>query len=214
MNYSVTWRKENLMLGISDESFKVKSSTEKSDLQLVELVLAGDETAFEQIFTRYKRLVATIASRYFQQSEQIEEIIQAIFVKVFFELGNFRGNHNFSMASWIGRISTNTCLDVLRTQKRKSENVIGQLSTDEVESLLTDSVDKSRNAESSLVERDLAEKLLSRLPAEDRAILQMLYAEEMSVKEIAAVTGWSKSKIKIRAYRARNALRKVLRKFL
>lgn len=214
MDYSAIWEKENWMPPTKEESSEGISSIDKSDLQLVELVLAGDETAFEQIFSRYKRLVAVTVSRYFQQPEQIEEIIQVIFVKVFFEIGNFRGNHDFSLASWLGRISTNTCLDALRSQKRKPENRHGDLSADEMEALLDETADTIKNVENSLVERDLAEKLLSQLPAEDRAIMQMFYGEEMSIKEIAGVTGWSNSKVKIRAYRARNALKKVLKKFL
>jgi len=59
-----------------------------------------------------------------------------------------------------------------------------------------------------------AEKLLARVAADDRALLQMLYVEEMTVAEIASMTGWSQSKVKIRAWRSRNTLRRVLRKFL
>lgn len=184
-----------------------------TDGRLVELVLAGDETAFEQIFERYKRLAATVASRYFQRGEQIEEIIQISFTKAFFELKSFRGQHSASMASWLARITTNACLDALRSQNRKSENLLCELSDPEIEILFAAS-GSGKSTEKSLVERDLAEKLLSRLAAEDRAILQMLDAEEMSVSEVAEITGWSSSKIKIRAFRARNALRKILRRFL
>lgn len=197
-----------------DESAQLIARAENSDRRLVELVLAGDETAFEQIFERYKRLVAAVASRYFQRPEQIEEIIQISFAKVYFELKRFRGKHDASMASWLGKITTNACLDALRSQNRKSENLLCELSEPEIEILFAAVPDNNKNTEKSLVERDLAEKLLSRLAADDRAILQMLDAEEMSVNEVAEITGWSNSKIKIRAFRARNALRKILRKFL
>ena len=72
----------------------------------------------------------------------------------------------------------------------------------------------ARSVESELLDRDLAEKLLSRVGEEDRALLQMLYAEEMSVAEIAEVTGWSQSKVKIKAWRARNVLRRIMKKYL
>ena len=184
-----------------------------ADFQLVKLVLAGDETAFETMFDRYKRLVAVIAGRYFARPEQIEEIIQITFAKAYFELKNFRGEHDFSMASWLGKITTNACLDALKKERRKPENTLSEFSETATETLLADL--KSRgNAEDILVERDLAEKLLAHLPKTDRALLQMLYAEEMTAKQISDVTGWSISKIKVRAHRARNSLRKVLRKFL
>jgi RNA polymerase sigma-70 factor (ECF subfamily) len=70
------------------------------------------------------------------------------------------------------------------------------------------------SAEKDLLNRDLAEKLLSRLAAEDRAILEMLDAEEMTVAEVSQITGWSNSKIKVKAHRARTALRKIYKRFM
>ena len=214
MDSSATWQNEILMPRAENESAEIAVCAEKTDKQLVELILAGEETAFEQIFDRYKRLVAATASRYFGRPEQIEEIIQISFAKAYFELKSFRGKHDFSLASWLGRITANVCLDTLRNQKRKPENLICELSTDETEFFFAGAAQDNKTAENLIVERDLAEKLLSRLPAEDRAILQMLYQEEMSISEVAEVTGWSNSKIKVRAYRARNSLRKILRKFV
>ena len=214
MVYSTAWQNESLISHFEDENAEILVCAEKSDLQLVELVLAGDETAFELLFERYKRMVAAIASRYFQRPEQIEEIVQISFTKVYFELKDFRGRYDFSLASWLGRITTNACLDTLRTQKRKPENLHCELSQSETDFLLANALQAGQSAEKFHIERDLVEKLLSHLKAEDRAILQMLDVEEMSVSEVAELTGWSNSKIKIRVHRARNALRKILRKFL
>lgn len=215
MNYISTWQDELPMTrDASDAGADFAESNEKSDAQLIELILSGEEAAFENLFDRYKRLVASIAFRYFQRPEQIEEIVQISFAKVFFELKAFRGDYNFSFASWIGKITTNACLDALRSQKRKPENLWCEFSERETEILFAEAADIEKSAETSVVERDLALKLLARLPSEDRALLQMLDAEEMSVREVAEITGWSHSKIKIRAFRARNSLRKILRKFL
>jgi RNA polymerase sigma-70 factor (ECF subfamily) len=214
MDYTTAWQDEILMSRADEKSAEIYVCAEKSDAQLVGLVLAGDETAFENIFDRYKRLVASVAARYFRRPEQIEEIIQISFTKVYLELANFNGRHDFSMASWIGRIAANACLDILRSQKRKPENLHCELSDAETESLFLCAENNDKTAESAHIQRDLAEKLLASLPAEDRAIMQMLEVEEMSVKEVADVTGWSKSKVKIRAFRSRNALRKILKKYL
>jgi RNA polymerase sigma-70 factor (ECF subfamily) len=214
MNYPTTWQNEILMPRAENDNAEIKVCAEKTDRQLIELVLAGEETAFEQIFDRYKRLVAAVASRYFQRPEEIEEILQISFAKVYFELKNFRGKHDFSLASWLARITANICLDTLRKQKRKPENLHCEFSDNEAEILFSGVKLKNKTTENLLIERDLAKKLLSNLPAEDRAILQMLYEEEMSVGEVAEATGWSNSKIKIRAHRARHALRKILKKFV
>jgi RNA polymerase sigma-70 factor (ECF subfamily) len=223
MGYPTAWENDLIMprADTTSTDAPVCSDTpDTSDGRLVELVLAGDETAFEQLFERYKRLVGATAARYFQQPEQIEEMIQITFAKVFFELKNFRGRHDFSLASWLGRITTNTCLNTLRTKKCRAESQLGEIQKAEINKFLTSSSYNGRHsrsdmgAEDSLINRDLAEKLLSNLPPEDRALLQMLYVEEKNIGEVAAATGWSVSNVKVRAHRARKTLRKVLRKFL
>jgi RNA polymerase sigma-70 factor (ECF subfamily) len=214
MDYLKAWQNGIPMARPERENAEAAVHVESSDRQLVEMVLAGDENAFEHIFDRYKRHVAASASRYFQKPEQIEEIIQISFAKAYFELARFRGAHDFSLASWLGRIAANTCLDALRNQKRKPANLICELTDTERDSLTADLPNDDRSAETVLIQRDLAEKLLSHLGAKDRAILQMLYAEEMSIAQVADVTGWSNARIKVRAYRARHALRKVLKRFL
>ncbi len=197
-----------------DEDIDTAVRVSRSDRQLVDLVIAGDEFAFEQLFDRHKRMVAIVASRYFRRPEQIEEIIQISFAKAFTELTRFRGEHDLSLASWLARIAVNACLDTLRSQKRRPEDLCCDLSEDESQSLVELAAHAGRSAESELLDRDLADKLLSKVGDEDRALLQMLYAEEMTVAEIADVTGWSQSKVKIKAWRARNSLRRVLKKFM
>jgi RNA polymerase sigma-70 factor (ECF subfamily) len=186
----------------------------RTDSQLVELVLAGDETAFEQIFDRHKRTVARTAARYFQRHEQIEEIIQISFAKAFVEMAKFRGEHELSMPSWLGRIAANACLDLLRSQKRKPEHLQCELTDGEAESLLDLVAAGGRSSERMLIDRDLSQKLLAHLPEDDRALLHMFYVDELSVAEIGNLLGWSVSKVKIRAWRARNGLRKVLKRYL
>lgn len=186
----------------------------RTDPQLIELVLAGDENAFEQIFDRHKRVVARTAARYFQRPEQIEEIIQIAFAKAFVELPKFRGEHELSLPSWLGRIAANACLDMLRSQKRKPEDLQCELTTGETETILDLAASSGPNSEESLISRDLSQKLLAHLPEDDRALLQMLYVDEMSVAQIGDLLGWSASKVKIRAWRARHSLRKVLKKYV
>jgi RNA polymerase sigma-70 factor, ECF subfamily len=187
---------------------------ERTDNHLVDLVLAGDAFAFEEIFDRHKRLVAVIAKRYFRRPEEIEEIIQISFAKAYVEMSKFRGRYDRSLSSWLVRITTNACFDTLRSQKRKPERLNCDLSEVEVASLLQLTADHSLTAEKSLLDRDLTEKLLARIPDDDRLLLQMLYSDEMSTADIAEAFGWSRSNVKIRAWRARAAVRKVLRKIL
>ena len=178
----------------------------------------GDQAAFEELFNRHRRRVALIAGRFFHQREQIEEIVQETFTKVYFALDSYANSETDDdalFAAWIARIAFNTCYDELRRLKRRPESMVTDLSEEEsgwLENRLQ--ADASGNAESTSINRDLAQKLLARLSADDRLVLVLLNAEEMSVNEIARLMGWSTSKVKVRAHRARAALRRHLRKLL
>lgn len=213
-SYPTALQNETFITRAEDDAADAWARVERTDSQLVDLVLGGDGAAFEQIFDRHKRLVAIIANRYFRRPEEVEEIIQISFAKAFAELGRFRGQYDRSLSSWLARITSNTCFDILRNQKRKPERLTCDLSEQETECLLELTAEDSRPAEKAILDRDLTEKLLARIPEDDRALLQMLYADEMTVADIAELLGWSQSNVKVRAWRARATLRKVLRKFL
>ena len=186
---------------------------ERADAQLVELVLAGDAYAFEEIFERHKRVVAIVASRYFRRREEIEEIIQIAFAKAFADLGAFRGAYELSLAGWLCRIAANASIDVIRSQRRKPERLDCELSEAETAAMHR-IAGAAPLAEHAVVTRDLASKLMDALTPLDRALLTMLYGDEMSIAEIAVALGLSQSNVKIRAWRARRAMRVVLERLL
>lgn len=191
-------------------------SSEASDVELVSRVLGGEEDAFEELFNRHRRRVALIAGRFFRRREQIEEVVQESFTKAFFALTDFSNRQEASFAAWIARIAFNSSYDELRRIKRRPESALSNVSEEEGawlrEQLRAD--EPGGGAESSAISRDLASKLLSRLDPEDRVVLVMLDAEGLSVAEIAEALGWSVSKVKVRAHRARARLRGALKRFL
>jgi RNA polymerase sigma-70 factor (ECF subfamily) len=193
-----------------------RSTPEPSDVELVARVRGGDETAFEELFNRHRRRVALIASRFFLQREQIEEIVQESFTKAYFALGDFSNQQEASFAAWVARIAYNSCYDELRRTKRRHESVLSDMSEEDAAGLQETlrATGAGSDVEETAVTRDLAYKLMSRLSAEDRLVLVMLDAEEMSVSEISDLTGWSISKVNVRAHRARASLRRVLQRFL
>ena len=121
------------------------------------------------------------------------------------------------MEGWLTRIATNTCLNILRAAKRRPELVTSDLSeneTDWLERVSDSSRAQPLDAEQRVIALDLAERLLETLPAEDRLALTMIDGEGASIKEVAQVTGWSESKVKVRAFRARKKARENLEKLL
>jgi RNA polymerase sigma-70 factor (ECF subfamily) len=189
---------------------------EATDDELIALTRAGDELAFARLFNRHRQLVARFGYRFFTRREQVEEIVQESFIKAYFALASYQGGHVNSFAAWLARIAVNTCYDELRRQQRRTESSIGELTEEEASCLSERMHDQSAdgNIEGSTISRDLAYKLLSRLKPEDRLVLILLKLEELSISEIADLTGWTAAKVKMRSHRAQHGLRQLLSKFL
>jgi RNA polymerase sigma-70 factor (ECF subfamily) len=185
-----------------------------TDDELVAATLAGDETAFAELFNRHRRMVAGIGGRFFRRREQIEEIIQVSFCRAYLALIQFEGGQERSFVAWLKRIAVNTCLDELRRIGRRKESLLSEFDDGEAEFLH----DRLHNGsgepgvERRTINRDLADKLLSRLRPEDRLALTLLYEEQWSVAEIGEFLGWTIGKVKMRAYSARKSLRSILEK--
>jgi RNA polymerase sigma-70 factor, ECF subfamily len=188
---------------------------EALDDELVAAVRSGDEAAFALLFERHRRSVTRLAYRFFYHREQVEDIVQESFANAYFALGAYRGGQERSFIAWLSRITVRACYDALR-RSRRAESVMSELNQEE-EGLLAEKlrdVGKGSDIESAAISRDLANKLLQRLEPDDRIVLTLLSVGELSVAETAELTGWSVSKVKMRAHRARRALRRVLHRFV
>ena len=198
----------------SQSNNAIEPGAAPSDFELVKDARAGVEVAFEELFNRHRRRVSLIASRFFRQRQQVEEIVQESFTKAFFALSDFSNTQENSFAAWLARITFNTCYDELRRLKRRPEHTLSDVSEEDSAWLKAKVQSPVPGIESAAVSRDLAEKLLARLSPDDRLVLVMLDAEGLSVSEIAKLMKWSVPKVKVRAHRARASLRRVLKRFL
>jgi RNA polymerase sigma-70 factor (ECF subfamily) len=165
---------------------------------------------------RYSPRVFRFASKFFRQRSLVEEAAQEVFLKAFTELGSFAGRG--SMEGWLTRITTNTCLNLLRSSKRRPELIASDLTADEtawLDNNLADAArERHRSSERSLVAADLAGRVLQTLTPDDQLVLTLIDGEEASVKDVVAVTGWSESKVKVQAFRARRRMRAAVEKLL
>ncbi len=120
------------------------------------------------------------------------------------------------MEGWLTRIATNTCLNILRSAKRRPESLVTDLTEDETTWLEHQTAvgQTKSSVEDNLIAADLADRVLEGLPPEDQLALLMIDGEDASVKEVAEVTGWSESKVKVRAFRARKKVREAMEKLL
>ena len=146
----------------------------------------------------------------------VEEVAQEVFLKAFTQLGSYEGRG--SMEGWLTKITTNTCLNMLRGAKRRPEQIVSELTENENEwldqKLSTGANEQHRSVEKDLIAADLADRVLGVLAPEDRLALTMIDGDKASIKEVAEVTGWSESKVKVRAFRARRRVREAMEKLL
>jgi len=185
-------------------------------LELARLARGGDEPAFAEIVRRYSPRVFRVAGRFFRQRERVEEAAQEVFLKAFTELGSFEGRGSFE--GWLTRLATNTCLNLVRSAKRRPELTVSNLTEDEGEwldaQMSGDAVARHESVERGRVAADLAGRVLDTMSADDRLVLTLVDGEELAVKEVAEMTGWSESKVKVQAFRARRRMREAVEKLL
>ncbi|HLA12932.1 MAG TPA: sigma-70 family RNA polymerase sigma factor [Pyrinomonadaceae bacterium] len=185
-------------------------------MDLARLAREGDESAFAEIMRRYSPRVFNFANRFFRERSQVEDAAQEVFLKAFTELRSFEGRG--SLEGWLTRITTNTCLNMLRSSKRRPELKSSDLTEDEsgwLEGQMAGlASEQHKSVERSMVAADLAGRVLATLPPEDQLVLTMMDGEDASVKEIVKLTGWSESKVKVKAFRARRRMREAVEQLL
>lgn len=173
----------------------------------------GDDSAFEEIVRRHSARVFHVISRFFRSRSQVEDMAQEVFLKAYTELSSYEGRGSFE--GWLSRIATNTCLNELRSRKRHPESLVSDLTEDEnswLENL--PAAVSVESPERNVIIADLTEKVLSKLSPDDRVVLTLMDGEDLSVKEVAELTGWSQANIKVKAFRARRRMRKLLEDLL
>jgi len=186
----------------------ISYSDEVTDEMLVAAVVAGDERSFSEIFDRYKRHVTRVVARFFSDRGDIEEFAQQSFTKAYFSLKNYRGGEDKSLPAWLSRIAVNVCYDEFRRRKRKGETTFTDLSDEETSFVETIVDDKARSEEDRLTAKQLADRVLGSLDPEDRIAVQLVYSEDLSLAEAAAIIGISTSNLKSRLFRCRNFIQK------
>jgi RNA polymerase sigma-70 factor (ECF subfamily) len=173
---------------------------------LVRRAQAGDEAAFREIVERYQSKVFSIIHGIVRQRNDVEDIAQQIFAKVYLSLKNF--DFRSSLITWIYKITVNECFDYLRKRKVRKLVYESDLSEDEVRRVenTEPNIDRQDPADASLARRDYILKLLSRVSEEERMLLMMKEVEGYSVEELAEKTGMNENTIKVKLFRARQKL--------
>lgn len=173
-----------------------------SDTFLIDAAKGGDDAAFTQLVARHKHQVFRLAAYFAHDPYELDDICQEVFIKVYEHLRTFRQEAPF--AHWLSRITVNACHDALKKRKRNR----GHLSLEDLPFDIADSsleaADLARQAYAILM------RGLMQLNPDERIVITLLELEEKSVRDVAALTGWSEGNVRVRAHRARQALKKIL----
>lgn len=172
-------------------------------------VRQGDDDAARALMQYLYPLVLKLVRSHRAKRESEEDLVQAVFIKIFAKLDQFSGT--VPLTHWVSRVAVNTCLNQISREKVRPELRYADLSEAEEEVLTSLARDEALEApDQAVASRELVERLLELLSPEDRLVIQLLHIEEKSVDEVKAATGWSTALVKVRAFRARGKLRKHL----
>ncbi len=181
-----------------------------TDAELIAAVLKGDPASFEPLIAKYSPRLFATARRHARRESEVEDIVQEVWAKAFQKLGSFRGEAPFE--HWLMRLAVRTCYDFLRAHQRNRELSFSELSEPESDWLDHFVADPDRSDENATAARQLVERILAKLSPPARLVITLQEIEGRSVKEIAELTGWSVTLVKVRAFRARAEMRKCLQK--
>jgi len=183
-----------------------------ADAEVVYQVVSGDVNAFERLLKRYEAHVLRIVKKHIP-FDKVEEVAQDVFIRIYQSLPNFKRDDSFKQ--WLSTITVRTCYDFWRKHYRYREIPISSLSEKHQawleEAMATRSSQSFDDIASQKEAREILDWALDRLSPEDRMVLELVYLEGYSVKEAANLLGWSTAKVKVRSFRSRKKLHKLVK---
>jgi RNA polymerase sigma-70 factor (ECF subfamily) len=176
------------------------------DRELVRLAKGDDQEAFEILVKRHQSRVFAVASGILRNKEDVEDVAQQVFVKAYFSLKRFDQRAAFS--TWLYKITTNECWDVLRKKKSRPLYFEAELSEEQARQYQASEDVQSPVADASdrMASREHVEYLLGFLDERDRAMLVLKEVQGFSVEEIAEMLEINGNTVKVRLFRARRRI--------
>jgi RNA polymerase sigma-70 factor (ECF subfamily) len=173
---------------------------------LVRRAQSGDELAFQEIVEKYQSKVFSIIHGIVRQRNDVEDIAQQVFSKVYFSIRNF--DFRSSLITWIYKITVNECFDYLRKKKVRKLVYESDLSEDEVRRVenIEPAGDRTPRTDQRLASQDYVVKLLAKVSEEERTLLMLKEVEGYSVEELASMLEMNENTIKVKLFRARQKL--------
>jgi len=183
-----------------------------SDAACVDGARRGDAAAAEALVRRFEPQVRRLVRAHRPRAVPEDDLVQEVFLAIFTRLDQYRERDGIPFAHWLSRLTINLCRDALRSERRRRPTP--SLSAETLQWIGSLVADPAPPVDELLAARAAVEALLSQLPPDDRLLLTLLSLEERSLEEVAALTGWNRTVLKVRAFRGRRRLRDSARRLL
>lgn len=182
--------------------------TFRDDSFYIGQVVGGDQNAYAALVDKHKEMVFTIAVKILRHREVAEEVAQDVFLKAFKALSSFKGDAKFS--TWLYRIAYNTAI----SQSRRKKPVFSAIDDEMIDNYTTDAIGRSANELSREDQIAAVNKVMEKLPEEENLLLTLFYKNEKTIEDIAEITGYSQSNVKVKLYRIRKRMYDDLKRYL
>jgi RNA polymerase sigma-70 factor, ECF subfamily len=193
---------------VGEKASGIVPSMERTEAELIAAAVNGDPASFEPLIQKYSPRVFATTRRYARLEREVEDIVQEVWIKAFQKLASFRGDAPFE--HWLMRMTVRTCYDFLRVHQRNRESAFSEISEPEDNWLERFAAAPESASEHAEAAKQLIDRVLEQMSPAGKLIITLLEIEDRSVKEIAQLTGWSVPLVKVRAFRARAEMRKIL----
>jgi RNA polymerase sigma-70 factor, ECF subfamily len=177
------------------------------DQELIERARTGDAAAFNQIVLAYRKRILGTISRLIGRPEDVEDVGQEVFVRLYYSLDQLRTADVFE--PWLYRLTVNASYDYLRRAKRRSESRMADLSEQQV--MKADSLAGGRQQDEERQKgqtREFVSALFEHVSEEDRLLLTLKEVEGLTLKELEEIYKVSENALKVRLFRARQRVLK------
>ncbi|MBI1355646.1 MAG: sigma-70 family RNA polymerase sigma factor [Acidobacteria bacterium] len=170
--------------------------------EIIQQAQAGDGAAFAAIIRAYKQRIFGSVYRLLGRSDEVEDVGQEVFLRLYQSLGQLRDPEVFE--TWLYRLTVNTVYDHLRKKRRISDVPMADLSEEQL--LHADAAESARRDAIAVRQssaREHLELLLGQISEEDRRLLERKEIDGLSLKELRRLYHANENALKVRLFRAR-----------
>lgn len=183
------------------------------DTQLILQAKQGDTVAFERLVYRYDKRVLSIAGTYVNSADEVKDIYQEVFLRVFKGLPKFEERSQFS--TWLHRITTNVCLTHKTRMKRRAHTSLDkELDGEEGQTTMLETISNDDSTDQHAINSEISlhvQEALDKLSPQQRFVFTLRHYQGYKLKEIAKMMGCTEGTVKKYLFTATRKMRDELR---